>query len=126
MACSVPMKLEINDNSVSDALHNFLPLAYENCGDKKANQDHCIDKNMTTLMMASSLRHHILQQLKDLMPSLWGRVVYLMEMMQREFIWRGDKYEQDPLLLFYSTQLMGGWFSLSPSFFSPQNLMVTP
>lgn len=42
-------------------------------GIKKAYQDHCIYKNMTTLMMVSSLRQHILQQLKDLMPSLRGQ-----------------------------------------------------
>lgn len=108
MACSVPMELEINGNSVCDALHNLRSLAYGNCGDKKAYQDHCIDKNMTTLMMASSLRHHILQQLKDLMLSLRGGVVCLVEMTQREFVWRGDKYEQDPLILFYSTLVMGG------------------
>lgn len=42
-------------------------------GIKKAYQDHCIDKNMTTLMMISSLRQHILQQLKDLIPSLRGQ-----------------------------------------------------
>lgn len=95
-------------------------------GIKKAYQDHCIDKNMTTLMMVSSLRQHILQQLKDLMPSLRGRVLCLMEMTQKEFVWRGDKYDQDTLLLFYSTLLMGGLFSLFPSFFSLQDLMVTP